>query len=145
MWYSFRILLLILSFSVTVPVLAQSVGAEVDRDVVKTGEVFTYTIRIEGQFTSPRIQTPDFGKLKVVGQSQSRNYRMSGGTKQVEAVFIYQLTAYESGEYVLPKAEVTDGKKTYSADTLTVQVTGEPVDIEHEKELDRFRQGAISL
>ena len=113
--------------------------------MVKTGEVFTYTIRIEGQFTSPRIQTSDFGKLKVVGQSQSRNYRMSGGTKQVEAVFIYQLTAYEPGEYVLPKAEVTDGKKTYSADTLTVQVTGEPVDIEHEKELYRFRQGAISL
>lgn len=146
MWNRLRILLCISLMCASLPVFAQnSVSAAADRNEVKTGEVFTYTIKVEGEFTSPQVKPPDFGKLKIVARRQSRNYRTHGGVRHVEAVFVYQLVAYQPGEYILDKVEVTDAGKVYSSNAVTVQVTGEPIDIEHEKELNRFRQGATSL
>jgi hypothetical protein len=122
-----------------------TVRATVDKTQAKTGEIFTYTVAIEGELQSPQVTIPEFGPLKVAGQSSSRNYRVRNGRRRVQMEFVYNLVAYVSGEYTLDSVEVKDGQKVFRSDKVTVHVTGEPIDIEKERELEKFRGGAISL
>ncbi|MBN2483222.1 MAG: BatD family protein [Candidatus Omnitrophica bacterium] len=110
-----------------------------------TGEIFTYTVIVEGELHSPQVTIPEFGPLKVAGQSSSRSYRVRNGRRRVQMEFVYHLVAYEPGEYTLDGVEVKDGQKVFRSDKVTVKVTGEPIDIDKERELEKFRGGAISL
>ncbi|RKY45326.1 MAG: hypothetical protein DRP81_04110, partial [Candidatus Omnitrophota bacterium] len=37
------------------------VKAELSKNEVRTGEIFSYVVKIEGDFSSPRLELPDFG------------------------------------------------------------------------------------
>ena len=69
------------------------IKASVSKDKVVTGEVFTYTVKIEGDFISPQLVLPDFKDFIVVSQNQGQSYSFQGGKATLESVLIYGLIA----------------------------------------------------
>ena len=116
-----------------------------DKKEVSTGEVFTYTVTIAGDLKSPRIEPPEFKPFKIFGQSSSRSYSRHGVKSQLKVVYRYQLVAYEPGEYILRGVEVKDRGTVFQAEPVTIKVTGEAIDIEKERSLRKFNEGAVTL
>lgn len=119
------------------------VRVDVDKDKVKTGETFTCTVKIEGEFSSPRIILPEFKGLKVVSQVQSKQYSFHNNKPNIKIVMKYKLVAYYPGEYKIDSVVVKDGRKKFTSKTITVKVAGKP--IEKPKEKKDILKGGITI
>lgn len=112
----------------------------VDKQKVKTGETFNYTVRIEGTFSSPKISLPEFKGLRVVSQTQTKQYSFKKNKKHVKIVMKYKLIAYYPGEYTIESVVVRDESKKFTSETITIKVVGRPIE-NREQEEDIFKEG----
>jgi hypothetical protein len=119
------------------------INVSVDKSKVKTGEVFTYTINIEGEFSSPQIDLPEFGNLKIVSQSQSKNYIFKSDAIIVKTTLSYKLMAYKPGTYIIDSVTIEDKGRVFKSESVTVEVRGQP--LEEKEERDELFEGAITL
>jgi hypothetical protein len=107
-------------------VFAESqIEAKVSKDKVTTGEVFTYTLKIEGDFISPQLVLPDFKDFIVVSQNQAQNYSLKGGKTTMESVLIYGLVAPKPGKFSIKEVSLKDKGKVLHGKSFTIEVSGE--------------------
>jgi len=116
------------------------ISVEVNKREIKTGEVFSYTIKIEGIFQKPNLNLPDFKNFNVVSQSQSKSYRQKKEGLMQTYVLKYFLFAPEAGQFTIKPAVLEDGDKTYKSKSITIKVKGKPLK-EKKKILPYIEQG----
>ncbi len=118
------------------------VKAELSKNEVRTGEIFSYVVKIEGDFSSPRLELPDFGELKIVSQNQTRNYLFKGRKIILKIKLTYQLLAPRPGRYTIKGTKVIDRGKVYESKELVVKAVGKPL---KKRKFKDFIEGAISI
>jgi hypothetical protein len=104
-----------------------AVAVKINKNKVATGEVFTYEIKIEGDFTKPDLKLPEFKNFKVASQSQSKSYSFKGGETKVIINITYHLFATEPGVFVIEPVIVEDQGKKYQSKAITIKVIGKPL------------------
>ena len=127
---SFRIILIIIVcfFSLGFSLNSGTIEVEVDKNKVETGEVFTYTIKIEGIFRKPHLILPNFDDFKFVSQSQSKSIRQEKGEVKKVIILKYFLFASEPGSFKIEPATLEDNGKKYKSKTISIKVKGRPLE-----------------
>ncbi|MFA5008852.1 MAG: BatD family protein [Candidatus Omnitrophota bacterium] len=98
-----------------------------NKRTVKTGEIFTYTLKIEGEFHSPKLDIPKPDNFTIASQSQQRQYTSKGNGTLLIVKITYQLFATNPGTFSIKGASVTDKDKKIEAQTIVIEVTGKPL------------------
>jgi hypothetical protein len=108
------------------PALAQSpIQAEVDRAVLSTDEMLTLTVTLDTSsiLDSPNPLLPDLEGFQVVGSNVSTQIQIIGTDILAQAVYVYLLQPYWTGDLTIGPISVTLGGQTYSTQPVTVHVT----------------------
>jgi len=109
--------------------LAKSpIEATVDKPSVETGEIFTYTITVEGTFKTPKLILPDFKKVGIVAQSQSRRYITVNSKRRLQTIIRFSLFARKPGTLKLGPAALEEGRRRYKTKPVVIKITGKPLD-----------------
>lgn len=119
------------------------IEATVDKASVKTGEVFTYTITVEGSFETARLVLPDFQKVRIVSREQSREYRMADSKRQLKTVIRFSLFVPQPGVVKLRPTCLEDGKHRYKSRAVVIKVTGEP--LQEQQKISPYIEGGTQL
>jgi len=98
---------------------------KVDKNTVKTGEIFKYEVMIRREFVSSKLALPKFKNFKIISQTQSKSYSFSGNETEVEIKFIYLLLAEEPGLFKIEPVIIKDDNKEYRSEEITIEVNGE--------------------
>jgi len=128
------------------PLLA-SAGGKVEvvlsRKKVATGEVFSYSIKVQGEFKSPKLKLPTFEGLAVVAKNESRNYSTKAGKTQMTYTLTLHLFGPNPGTFTIVPATIEDEGKTYKSKSVTVTVEGKP--LEEKKKIQPFIKKGIAI
>lgn len=98
---------------------------KVDKNTVKTGEIFKYEVMVRGGFISSKLTLPKFKNFKIISQTQSKSYSFSGNETEVEIKYIYFLLAEEPGLFKIEPVIIKDDNKEYRSEDITIEVNGE--------------------
>ncbi len=120
-----------------------AVKATVNKREVATGEIFTYTLEVEGQFHSPKLRLPGFENFIIASQNQQRRYTAKGNGTFLTIKAVYNLFAPKPGSFTIGKASVTDEAKTIESQPIIIEVSGKP--LEEKKKLTPYLQKGIDL
>ena len=121
----------------------ETIVVKSDKKVVKTGEIFTYTVKIEGLFSNPSLIMPKFKDFKIISQSHSKNYSFGGGQTKTIINLTYLLFAHKPGVFVITPVILEDGDKKYESKPLTIKVKGKP--LEEKKKILPYIQSGIDI
>jgi len=119
----FSIFLLLPSFLV-----AQDISVNADYpEVVRTGQQFTVSWTVNsggGEFSAPPFGT--FYRLMGPQTSYSSSTQIINGkvSRETTYSYVYYLQATKEGKFVIPPATFTFRNKTYSSDSLRIEVIG---------------------
>jgi hypothetical protein len=105
-----------------------AIEAKVSKSAVSTGEIFTYTLKIEGQFHSPKIALPEFENFTIASQSQQRQYTSKNGGTNLTLQATYNLFATNAGNFTIKGASLIDEGKRIETQPITIEVTGKPLE-----------------
>jgi len=105
-----------------------AIEAKVSKSAVSTGEIFTYTLKIEGQFRSPKIELPKFENFTIASQSQQRQYTSKNGGTNLTLQATCNLFATNPGNFTIKGASLIDGGEKIETQPITVEVTGKPLE-----------------
>lgn len=103
------------------------IEASADKREVATGEIFTYTLKIEGEFLSPKLTIPKLVDFTIVSQNQQRQYTSKGIGTALMIKITYNLFASNPGNFTIEGASVTNKGKKLEAQPIAIEVTGEPL------------------
>lgn len=104
------------------------IQADTDKDQIETGEVFVYTLLIEGELEGkPEIKEPLFGDFEIVSTQTSRTFSYRQGKTIISLKLTYSLVAPEPGLFTIEPPEVTAAGKTYQGEAIQIKVKGEPL------------------
>ncbi|MDD4955204.1 MAG: BatD family protein [Candidatus Omnitrophica bacterium] len=105
----------------------KTIEAKVSKNTVTTGEIFTYTLKTEGEFTAPKLKLPVFDNFTIV--SQSRKERNSKGQAiKLMLEITYGMFAASPGKFTIAGASITDGNKKIETQPIAIEVTGKPME-----------------
>lgn len=107
---------------------APIVKAKVNKTSLKTGEVFIYTLTIEGNFSSSRIELPDFKNFIIVSQFQSQQQNIKGSQIIMKYVLTLHLMAKRPGKFTIKEAKIKDKNKVLKSNKITIVVRGKPLE-----------------
>jgi len=129
MWKLYNCLLVfILVLSINIYAATDNAEAKVSKSVVSTGEIFTYTLKIEGQVRSPKIELPEFENFTIASQSQQRQYTSKNNGTNLTLQITYNLFAPNPGNFVIKGASLTDKGKRIETQPIAIEVTGKPLE-----------------
>ena len=118
--------------------------AKVDKTELETGEVFTYSLTIDGEFSEDaQIKLPDFAPFEIITKNQSRNYSFKEGKMSFTVTLAYRLVATEPGTFAIAETVLKDNGQEIKSATFTITVEGRPLK-EKEKVLP-YINGATDL
>ena len=101
---------------------------EVDKTKLETGEVFTYSIAVNGEFSeNAEITPPDFTPFEIITQNQSRNYSFRDGKMSFSVTWVYRLIAPESGTFTISETVLKDNDQELKSASFTITVEGRPL------------------
>ena len=118
----------------------QIIKASVDKTKISTGELFTYTLVVEGVFSKPKVVPPKFKDFKIASQTQSQSYSLSGKDSQITIKLVYSLFAENSGEFTIAAGQVLDKQREYKSNSIVILVEGKPLS-EKKKILPLLKEG----
>jgi len=118
----------------------QTIDAKVSKTKVKTGEIFTYKIRVEGNFSKPRVILPEFKDFKIASHKQSKSYTIRKGKAHLEFSMTYFLFADKPGVFVIKPVIVEDEQKKYKSRAIKIKAIGRPLE-EKKKILPYIKEG----
>jgi hypothetical protein len=97
------------------------VKTDVDTTNIRIGEKINYQITVEGinKIVFPKLQNT--GKVEVVEEFKT-------DTLKNKLIKLYHLTAFDSGQYVIPKQQVLINNKLFYTDSLLINVMTVAVD-----------------
>ncbi len=105
------------------------IEVKVDKKKVETGEIFTYEIIVQRNLeASAQLKLPEFKDLKVVSQSQSRNYSAKDGLVKTTINFTYHIFAPNPGVFTIEPATLESGEDKYQSQAITIKASGEPLE-----------------
>ena len=123
----FSFIILIFLSTATYAQTPSTIEASVNKHKVATGEIFTYTLKIEGEFLSPKLTTPKLDNFTIASQSQQRQYTSKGNGTALTIKITYHLFAPNPGSFVIEGANVTDKNKKIEAQPIAIEATGKPL------------------
>lgn len=82
------------------------IQASVDRQTIRENESFTYTVRAEGSVRGEPSVTGLTENFDLINRSTSTQIQIINGRTQQIAEFVYQLMPRETGNFVIPPAQV---------------------------------------
>ena len=129
MWKLSKYLLIAVIF-LSQNIYAQTPGiieASVDKRKVATGEIFTYTLKVEGEFISPKITIPKFNDFTIASQNQERQYTSKGSSTALTVKITYHLFALNPGSFTIEGASVKDKERELKAKTIVIEATGRAI------------------
>ena len=117
------------------------IEVKIDKKKVETGEIFTYEIIVQGNLeTSAQLKLPEFKDLKVVSQSQSRNYSVKEGLAKTTINFTYHIFAPNPGVFNIEPATLESEENKYQSRAVTIKARGKPLE-EKKKILPYIKKG----
>ncbi|MFO8052746.1 MAG: BatD family protein [Candidatus Omnitrophota bacterium] len=122
---------------------SRSVKVEVSKDKVKTGETFSYLITIEGEFSDPSLQLPDFDNFRIISTKKSKNFSYQKDKINAKIKITYFLLCPEPGSFTIKPVKITDNNKTYKSNSVKITATGES--LEGKKELQPYIEGGTKI
>lgn len=127
---SFRIILItiVCFFSLGFSLSSGPIEVEVDKNKIETGEIFAYTIKIEGIFHKPHLTLPNFDDFKFVSQSQSKSIRQEKDRIKRIITLKYFFFAPKPGTFKIEPATLEDKGKKYKSKTISIKVKGKPLE-----------------
>jgi hypothetical protein len=115
-------------FSLGLSLNSKPIEVEISKNKVETGEVFTYTVKIEGIFHKPHLTLPNFDDFKFVSQNQSKSVsREKEGVKRI-IILKYFLFAPKPGSFKIEPATLEDKGKKYKSKAISIKVKGKPLE-----------------
>ncbi len=103
--------------------------AEIDKTELETGEIFTYSVTVNGEFSeNAQITPPDFEPFEIVTQNQARNYSFREGKMSFSVTLVYRLIATKPGTFTIGETVLKDNDKEIKSATFTVTVEGRPLE-----------------
>jgi hypothetical protein len=102
--------------------------AKVNKNKVATGEIFTYTVKISGQFTSPKIKLPEFKNFIIVSRSEQRTYSAKSTGMLFEEKLILNLLCPKPGVFTIEGFNVEDKGKKLTSNSVTIEASGKPLE-----------------
>ena len=121
----------------------ETIKVEASKKAVETGEIFTYKIKIEGDFSQPQLLPPEFENFQIISRSESQSYAYEGGRMKTRINFIYYLSASNPGTFTIQPTTLKDEGKEYKSESLTVIVVGEP--LERKRKIQPFIDSGTNL
>jgi hypothetical protein len=127
-----KVLLAVLLASLLIPfvgldaALAQSpLNAEVDRSALSTDDILTLTVTLNtwSILDSPTPSLPDLLGFQVVDSSVSTQIAIVNADIETQAVYVYRLQPYQTGDLLIGPVSVEVGGQIYSTQPMTVHVT----------------------
>jgi len=103
------------------------VKAQVNKRRVKTGEIFTYKVKIEGDFTNPYFVLPKFENFRIVSRTHSKRYSFDNGKVAAAIDLTYFLFAPCPGRFTIKSAVVADSGTRHRSKAFTIKVKGPPL------------------
>ncbi len=120
------------------------VKVSVDKNKVKTGEVFTYRINLESKKRIKDIILPKFDGFKVISQNREQRYLFGKGGLKIKLRFTFKLIAYNPGIYTIDKVKIKVGNKVFESDSVTIEVRGSSIK-EAPQEKESLFEGAVTI
>lgn len=115
-------------FSLGLSLGEKIIDVKVDKRKVETGEIFTYEVTVQGDLdVSAKLKLPKFKDLRVVSQSQSRNYSIKSGVAKTTLNFTYHIFAPNPGVYTIEPVTLESGENKYQSRVITIKVRGKPL------------------
>lgn len=105
---------------------SNSVKIAIDTTQIKIGEKIIFQISVDGiqDIVFPKLQ--NLGKVEVVEEFKT-------DTLKNKLVHKYHLTAFDSGQYIIPKQQVLINQKIFYTDSLLIKVMAVDVDTTKQK------------
>ena len=120
------------------------IDVKVDKGKVETGEIFTYEVIVQGNLeSSAQLKLPEFKDLKVVSQSQSRNYSIKDRVAKTTINFTYHIFAPEPGVYTIEPVTLKSGENKYQSRAIPIKARGKP--LEEKKKILPYIEKGTSL
>ncbi|MCK9615132.1 MAG: BatD family protein [Candidatus Omnitrophica bacterium] len=123
----FRFIILIFLSTAAYAQTPSIIEASVNKHKITTGEIFTYTLKIEGEFLSPKLTIPKFDNFTIASQGQQRQYTSKGNRTTLTIKITYHLFAPNPGSFTIEGANVADKNKRIEAKPIAIEVTGKPL------------------
>lgn len=106
---------------------SNKIEVKVSEKEVDTGQVFSYLIKIKGDFEDPVIKKPCLDNFKIVSTQRSQSFFYQESKTKIKIEITYLLLAPEAGVFIIGPVEVSDQEKTYQSEKVEIKVTGEPL------------------
>jgi len=117
-----------LGFATPLGIGEKVIEVKVDKKKVDTGEIFTYKIIVQGDLESEaQLKLPEFKNLRVVSQSQSRNYSVKSGLGKTTINFTYHIFAPKAGVYTIEPVTLESKDSKYQSRAITIKAKGKPL------------------
>ena len=99
--------------------------------IVSAGESFRVEFSLNAEPDDNSFQAPDFTGFDVlagpaISRGQSIQVINGAMTKSINYTITYVLLAQQSGNFTIDRASISVGKKSYSTQPLTIEVTDQP-------------------
>ena len=104
---------------------SEVIEVKVSKNEVSTGEIFSYNIAVEGNFSEPQLSLPKFIGLRVTSQSHAKSYSFEEGARKTVIKFGYHLFAPAPGEYTIEPVILKDGDQKYQSKLIKIKAKGE--------------------
>ncbi len=101
------------------------ITVSVDKQEVETGEVFTYKIKVNGEFTQPKVTLPRFKDFKLASQSHSKSYSVGNTKTAVKINLVFYLFATEPGTFTIEPVVLKSAEGRYESKAITINAKGE--------------------
>jgi hypothetical protein len=118
----------------------QAIEVKVSKNEVSTGEIFSYDIAVEGNFSEPRLTLPKFKGLRIASQSHAKSYSFEEGKRKTIIKLGYHLFAPEPGEYTIEPVILNDGQNQHQSESITIKARGQSLS-KQKKLLPFIRKG----
>ena len=102
-------------------------SAKVSKRKMGVGEVFTYTLKVSGNFSSPELTPPEFKDFNVVSQSQSKSFSLINDEIHMDFIITYSLFAPSPGVFIIEAPQIKDNDTVLKGKPIKIKVRGKPL------------------
>jgi len=114
------ILALVLAAS---PAAALTVSAETDRNRVRTGDVLTLTVTVEGAVAAtPDVRFPRLDGVRFTARGTSQSYSIVNGRTRASVALTYQVSVDRTSDFAIPALTVVVGNESFKTQPIPVKV-----------------------
>jgi hypothetical protein len=120
-----------------------SVKIEVSKNKIETGEIFAYSITIEGEFKNPKVEIPNLDNFRIISTKKTKNFSYQKNKVKAILNITYFLLCPQPGSFTIKPVKVTEKNKTYESNSVDIIVKGEPLD--KKEQLQPYIESGISI